>query len=353
MEKIAKDPFLRFLAKKASEQALPSTVLFELSYGCNYQCVHCFNPTHKALAHELSTEEIERILTEISGMGVIYLNLTGGELFTRPDIFHIFEKSKRLGFLIGINSNGSRITPEMVKKFEAFDILSIGISIYGATAEVYEKMTQTPGSFNAFSGGLEVLSKSHIPVELRMPVTTVNYHEIVQAGEIAKQFGFDFSYTFDIEPGQNGDKGPLQYRLSPEEKMRLTIAFDPGELSEEDDVLNPVKDYLDCACGRGEQFAVNPYGEMNLCVSFPYPKYDLRKGSVKDGWEFLKAARMKLGPNATYECPSCEFRPFCREGRNDAWLETGDASRCLPHFKDWARLEKNYCEARWKVSEKG
>jgi hypothetical protein len=78
---------------------------------------------------------------------------------------------------------------------------------------------------------------------------------------------------------------------------------------------------------------------MNLCVAFPIPKYDLRRGRVKDGWEMLKRTVGCASPNERDECPGCELRPACRQGRNDAWLETGDMSLCLPHFKDLARLE--------------
>lgn len=340
MDKLAENPFLRSLAEKLTAQSLPCMAILELTYGCNFRCVHCLNPTHKVLPHELRTEEWFRMLDEISDLGVFYLNVTGGELFTRPDVMEILARAKNLGFLIGINSNASRITLELAHQLEALPVSSVGLSLYGATREVYERMTAVPGSYDAFQSGIKAIAQTKIPVELRMPVTTLNYGEIVEAKKMAKDFGFDFLYSFDIEPGQDGRLGPLAYRLSGEEKVRLMSEIDPGELTTQEEVLNPPDDFQDCTCGRGEQFAVSPYGEMNFCVSFPHPKFDLKKGNVREGWEVLKEARKNLGPNQNYECPSCEFRPFCRQGRNDAWLETGDASRCLPHFKDWARREK-------------
>lgn len=352
MDQISKNNFLEILARKSAAESIPSTVVFELSYGCNYKCIHCLNPTHKALPHELRTEEIFRILSEITQLGGYYVNLTGGELFTRPDIFEILTRAKDLGLILGINSNGSRLHPDTIRFLEELNILSLGVSIYGANTLSYEKMTSIPGSFLQFMKALEELSKSSLSVELRMPVTTVNFKEIPKARLIAENFGFYFSYTVDIEPGQNGSLEPLKWRLSPAQKMQILNEFDPESLTTEEEVAHPPEDFMDCACGRGEQFAVSPYGEMNYCVSFPYPKYDLRKGSVREGWEFLKKARERLGPNEHYECPTCEFKPFCRQGRNDAWLETGDASRCLPHFKDWARHEKNICETRWKKEAK-
>ena len=78
---------------------------------------------------------------------------------------------------------------------------------------------------------------------------------------------------------------------------------------------------------------------MNLCTAFPIPRYDLTNGTVKEGWEILKQTVDQAHPNQRYECPTCEVRPYCRQGRNDAWLETGDMSSCLPHYKEWAELE--------------
>ena len=79
---------------------------------------------------------------------------------------------------------------------------------------------------------------------------------------------------------------------------------------------------------------------MNLCVAFPIPKYDLRKGTVREGWEVLKQTVDQARPNHRYECPSCDLRKYCRQGRSDAWLETGDMSVCLAHFKELASLEQ-------------
>jgi len=97
--------------------------------------------------------------------------------------------------------------------------------------------------------------------------------------------------------------------------------------------------FIECACGQ-TKFAITPYGEMNLCQAFPIPKYDLRRGTVKEGWEVLKQTVDGARPNEHYECPTCDVRAHCRQGRNDAWLATGDMSACLPHYKEFATLEK-------------
>jgi hypothetical protein len=60
---------------------------------------------------------------------------------------------------------------------------------------------------------------------------------------------------------------------------------------------------------------------------------------VREGWEVLKRTVDEAKSNDRYECPTCAVRPRCRQGRSDAWLETGDMSVCLPHYKEFALLE--------------
>ncbi len=58
--------------------------------------------------------------------------------------------------------------------------------------------------------------------------------------------------------------------------------------------------------------------EMNLCTAFPIPRYDLKTGTVREGWECLKRTVDEAHPNHRYEYPTCDLRSYCRQGRNDA-----------------------------------
>lgn len=62
MKQLDADTFLAELSWKSRQRRHPDSVTFELTYGCNLRCVHCFNPTHRALPQELTTREIQAIL---------------------------------------------------------------------------------------------------------------------------------------------------------------------------------------------------------------------------------------------------------------------------------------------------
>ena len=85
---------------------------------------------------------------------------------------------------------------------------------------------------------------------------------------------------------------------------------------------------------------------MNLCVTTPFPKYSLKAGSLKEGWNVLVDFVKNFHPSEKYECPTCELSPFCSQGSMDAFLNTGDFNPCLPYFKETASQVKHLLEEK-------
>ncbi|MDO9119942.1 MAG: radical SAM protein [Nitrospira sp.] len=331
--------FLDSISARSGQDRRPDSATFELTYGCNLRCVHCYNPTHRALPQELTTAEVCTILTQMAELGVLTVSLSGGEPSLRPDIEPILRHARQAGLLIWLLTNATRMTPAFASLLTEVPIAHAFVSIYGATMTTYESMTGVGGSFAHFLHGLDTLKACPFPVTVRMPVTTVNWTEVDACQALVESRGFKFQYSLDIHPRTDGDAAPLSYRLSPDRKTELDLRK-LGKASPDvvPDACAANEPFISCACGRS-RFAVTPYGEMNLCVAFPTPQYNLRTGTLREGWAILKETVDRAQPNTRYACPTCDVNRFCRQGRSDAWLETGDMSACLPHFKEWATLE--------------
>jgi len=339
MKTIASDDFLDALSLKAAKTRTPAGVTFELTYGCNLRCVHCYNPTHRALPHELTTSEICALLKQIADLGVLTVTFTGGEPSVRPDIGDILQCARRQGLMIHLMTNATRITPSFTHLLREVGVSQINVSIYGATEAVYERMTAVPGSYRQFRQGMLNLAAAALPVVVRMPVTTINCEEIQACRQLVESLYMKFQYCLEIMSSVTGDQTPLQYRLAPDVKVRIDQELLPHRWTDvQEESCCTQQSFIECACGQS-RFAITPYGEMNLCTAFPIPCYDLRTGTVEKGWDILKHTVDQARPSHRYECPTCEVRPHCRQGRSDAWLETGDMSSCLPHFKEWAEQE--------------
>lgn len=340
MQQLDPQTYLDRISTRAGQTRQPDNATIELTYGCNLRCVHCYNPTHRALPGELTTAEVCSLLTQMAELGVLTVSISGGEPSLRPDFESILRHARRAGLLVWLLTNATRVTPALASLLEEIGVSHVFASIYGATAHTYETMAGVTGSFAPFLRGLDALRTRAFPVTVRMPVTTINWTEIDACQRLVTSHGFKFQYSLDIHPRTDGDCAPLLHRLPPALKAELDIRQlgDPSP-AQDPDACHPDEPFISCACGRS-RFAVTPYGQMNLCVSFPTPKYDLRAGTIREGWEILKQTVDRARPNARYECPTCDVNRYCRQGRGDAWLETGDMSRCLPHFKSWAQARE-------------
>jgi radical SAM protein with 4Fe4S-binding SPASM domain len=228
----------------------------------------------------------------------------------------------------------------------------VEISIYGASQETYERVTRIPGSFQAFLTGVQLLRERTVPLLIKMPVMTLNQHEVMQAKALVEGWGIKFQYCTEIFPRVDGSLEPLEYRLTPQEVVQIdeTIVGSHGWRAEgtpEKEESCQVREGLfTCMCGRNS-LAVTPYGQMNLCVSLPTPQYDLRSGTVSEGWRTLVdlVDRANAAPGEAYECPTCPVQSRCRQGPMNAWLETGKLELCLPYFKELATLEQKADDA--------
>ncbi len=348
---IDQEDFWAGLYQKAAEKRVPVQAMIELTYGCNLRCVHCYNPTHLAKG-ELATEQVKAIIDQLAEVGCVELAFTGGEALTRRDSLEVFSYAKEKGFAIILFTNATMITPDMADRLKALKPKLVEVSIYGATQETYERVTRVPGSYPLFLRGVRLLRERNVTLLVKMPVMTLNQHEVQQAQALVQGWGLKFVYCTEIFPRVDGSREPLQYRLAPADVIRVDEAM-VGHLrwraeggGEKEGTCHAREGLFTCPCGKNS-LTVTPYGQMNLCASLPIPKYELRSGTVSEGWrtlvQFVDEANAK--PGVAYECPSCDLEHHCRQGPMNAWLETGDLAPCLPYFQELATLEKQVSEA--------
>jgi len=220
IETVRRGQFWATLDRKAARHRIPLTAMIELTYGCNLRCVHCYNPTHEA-GGELATQEITRILDELADAGCLSISFTGGELFTRLDVFEIFGYARAKAFAITILTSATLITPERADRIQALTPERVEVSIYGATRETYERVTRVPGSYRRFLEGITLLRGHRVPLVIKMPVITLNVHEVEQAKALVEGWGIKFVYCTEIIPRVDGSLEPLEYRLAPDEVVRV------------------------------------------------------------------------------------------------------------------------------------
>jgi len=318
--------------------AIPVNGTIEVTNRCPLTCSHCYNNLamgdSAARSLELTTDQHRRIADEVAEMGCLWMLYSGGEIFARRDFLDIYKHAKRAGLLVTLFTNGVLINESIADTLVEWRPFSIEITLYGRTRETYERLTGIPGSFDRCMRGIELLLARGLPLKLKTVAVSINRHEVFAMKQFAAELGVEFKFDPMINPRIDCSSSPLGVRLSPsdivaldledpkrsEELRRLGIQFPAPPVPEGE------TPYL-YSCGAGtNSFAIDPYGALTMCVLSHVDGYDLKKGSFRDGWNFLRGIRAKPATVPT-KCTSCSLRSVCGMCPAQGELENGHAEK--------------------------
>ena len=154
------------LGARARRERQPLSCLFELTPRCNLRCKFCYVALDPYQGPYLDTEQACRILDIVERAGVLWLTLTGGEVFSRRDFATIYEYALAKGLLVTIYTNATMVTESIAQLLADRPPFSVEVSIYGADAGHYEATTGIPGSFARFERGIARLQAAGVPLLL-------------------------------------------------------------------------------------------------------------------------------------------------------------------------------------------
>ncbi len=228
---------------------------FEATWLCNYSCPFCIlgQKTNKNVPMQrfLSTTKKKEILDIIALSGALFLQITGGEIFTMKDFVEIYEHAYQLGFVINLSTNGSLLT----LRRDVQQILSelppnrITLSMYGATEASYHKTTSTSDTFRNFIKSLEWLKHAQLTTRINGIVVASNVDEKTAMRSLAEQqFGFEYFEYNQLTPSIDGKPVNLVY----------------GVPSTYNDSGPPKEAFTGCEAGI-TFFNVDPFGNATAC----------------------------------------------------------------------------------------
>jgi radical SAM protein with 4Fe4S-binding SPASM domain len=328
--------FSNLLHERFQSRRVPVEVSIEVTHRCPLECQHCYNnlPMSDAAARhgEMTLEEHVRLLDELVEMGCLWLLYTGGEIFARKDFLDIYTEAKKRGFLITLFTNGTMITPRIADHLAKYRPFSVEITLYGATRETYETLTQIPGSYDRCMKGIALLRERGLPLKLKTVPTTVNQHELYEMKRFAEEdLGVEFKFDPLVNPRTDCSQSPLAVRLSPEQVVALEFKdpVRPAEymrLAQAEIAAPPVASDKKYTCGAGQNgCAIDPNGKMTMCVLSHREGYELRSGSFRKGWEGrLNEIRGSEVSRQTI-CTNCRINSLCSMCPANGELESGDA----------------------------
>lgn len=326
--------YLTQFREKVVRNRVPTSGSIELTRRCNLRCIHCYlgdqTDIWKQTDSELDTAQWINIIDQFTEAGCLKLVITGGEPLIRSDFPEIYTHAKKKGLLVSVFTNATLINEKMIRLFKDLPPLLIEVSLYGATAETYEKITGVKISYEKCIRGIQLLKEAGINFWLKSPIMTVNQHEYYMIEEIAKQYDVHFYFDASIFPKLDGDKQPIKLRISTDEALSLMFSnrekqINAIELFKKRSFRKIDGDAL-YSCGAGlTTFHIAAEGILQPCLRAFEPKYDLKMGRFYEGWrDVLSSIREKKVLNHSFPCLGCEKKIICRYCPPYFKLENGD-----------------------------
>jgi len=324
-----------------------------LTYACNNDCPHCYNEPDRLSMPSLPLDGWRRIVDRLTAVGVPHLILTGGESTLHPDLPAIIRHADGNGHIVGLNTNGRRIShPEYLRELEDAGLNHVQITLGSNRPEVHDAIMQAhsfpqtvKGLENAVASGLHAITNTTL-----MRVNQDHVEEIIDFlhdrgirtfamnGMIYSGGGFADPNAI---PEQEMPALLLRVRDHARERGMRFLWYTPTEYCR----MSPVELEIGAKrCNAGEySLCVEPNGDVLPCQSY----YVAAGNLLRDPWEAIwngslfrsfrdrESDPKKYGlPEKCWECPDlplcgggCRIEREAREGRRTAG-EGGGCSGC-------------------------
>lgn len=210
--------------------SVPLSIQLDVTNACNLKCLYCYASSGEPRKDELSFDEISNLLKHLADIGVFSIVISGGEPFLRPDICDIIRSACEYDMRVTVNTNGTLLTQEMIKKLrtatdhcKTSNKLTITINVEGASAHTHDAIRGGEGSFNMTMKGVNNLIKSKIP--LRLIIITVaqkqNLKEIPEITKIASKLNAYEHRIISLAPFGRGMNSYKRHALTPTEWQQV------------------------------------------------------------------------------------------------------------------------------------
>lgn len=196
----------------ADELAYPLSVSIQITRNCNLGCIYCSEPPNVSFAGRPSIGELERMSTNLQGVQRIIL--TGGEPFTRSDIFDIISLFVHYPVLV-LATNATLINETLARRLtELIDYVDITID---GPRRINNKIR---GQYDKIIRGAKCLSDAGIDFSVVTVLLPTNADSIMYVCQIADVLGAKKLKIMPSIPKGKG-QGLLQTQFNSDELLSI------------------------------------------------------------------------------------------------------------------------------------
>ena len=337
-DKLVRKPRLRYL-------------FFELTDRCNLRCLHCGSNCDPKKGNFLTFAVVEKTLQSIIreyDPKKVMVYLTGGEPLLHPDVFRVLHTAHRMGFPVGMTTNGTLIDDAGAEKLRNGGLATVSVSIDG-TRKTHEAFRCSPGSFDRAMNGVKALKRQGFEPQVTTVANKMNLHNLQQLRDYLIDEGIDSWRILCIDPiGRAKENEELildrtemkellefirEMRYSPEIEMDVSFGCSHFLTCEYE---REVRDFYYQCCAGLLSGSVMVNGDIGACLDIERREDLVQGNAYRDDFltvwkERFQVFRTNRAEQSRY-CADCIHKKVCR----------GDSA----HTWDFDRMEPRYCFAK-------
>lgn len=326
------------LKKQAQAVQSPIIATFELTPRCNFACSMCYvrlTPQQmQPIGREHTAAEWIALAKQTAESGTLFLLLTGGEPFLRPDFREIYEALSEMGFLLTVYSNGYLIDRETADWLARRPPLKLRITMYGAANQTYQRVCGCADGFSRVSQAISLLQQRQIPLSLSYTMIRENQEDFPAFQQFAAERGLTYIYTSNIlKPVRGARSRAEQVRIDLNKQLQRDLRDQtkriPGFVGVSDDPL--------AHCGSNRcGYWITWDGKMSLCSFMENPHTLPFEEGLPAAWKRLQTRLSALRKPAA--CAACAHAAFCASCPGMFCAETGRPDQTSPAICERAAL---------------
>lgn len=298
----------------ARGERFPLHLDLELTYTCNLNCRFCYSH-REDLPGLLSVPEIDRLLGRAAGMGSLYLNITGGEPFSREEVIPIIEVAAGWGYAVRVLTNATLVSREHARRLAFLSPLEVVVTVYGVNARTHDRFTGVAGSFLRSLRGVYALREAGVRTRIKYVIARENADQLMAVLRLAEGIGTTVTVSPLFYPTPAGCREPVGLRID-DDTLETIILY------------GLYKPAGSCCAAATARMAVSPTGTVFPCPLLRLPLGNLRRQELPSIWSGPVSRQVRGAGlfNPPVICLECDLGPICPRCPAMALLEDGDVT---------------------------
>ncbi len=304
-----------------SNEYRPYTLIAELTYRCPLRCPYCSNPWDLAEhGNEIDTDTWLRIFHEAEELGVVQLNLTGGEPLLRDDLELLIEGAGKLDLYTNLITSGMPLTSERLSRLRTAGLNSVQISIQSTRSSLSDRIAGAP-SFSRKLDAMQWVISLGLPLTMNVVLHRENISEIEEIIALAERVSAD--------------------------RLELANTQYLGWALKNRAALLPTREQIERARTVAAEAKVRLRGRMEVLFVMP-DYYSEHPKSCMDGWGrrfiVVNPEGLALPCHLAHTIPGLSFEHVTQRRLADIWHHSAGFNRF--RGEDWLPDPCRICERR-------